>query len=116
MRMTVTSKHSPPRIEELPQLINVLFGDMSLVGPRPHAAAHNSKYEQVVGNYAFRHHVKPGITGLQVNGYRGETKEIELIEKRIEFDLWYINSWSIWLDILIVIRTAIGSLWQSRVY
>lgn len=104
-------------IDELPQLLNVIRGEMSLVGPRPHASAHNTAYERIIGNYAFRHHVKPGITGwAQVRGYRGETKAIDLMEKRIEFDLWYINNWSLWLDCLIVVRTAIGSFWQSRAY
>jgi undecaprenyl-phosphate galactose phosphotransferase/putative colanic acid biosynthesis UDP-glucose lipid carrier transferase len=104
-------------IDELPQLLNVLRGDMSLVGPRPHAAAHNVEYEQIIGSYAFRHHVKPGITGwAQVSGYRGETKAIALMEKRIECDLWYINNWSIWLDLSIIARTAVGSFWQARAY
>lgn len=93
-------------IDELPQLFNVLSGDMSLVGPRPHAAAHNSEYEQIIGNYAFRHHVKPGITGwAQVNGYRGETRTLNLMQKRVEYDLWYINNWSLWLEIKILLRT-----------
>ena len=82
-------------IDELPQLFNVLSGEMSLVGPRPHAAAHNEEYAKLVGNYAFRHHVKPGITGwAQVNGYRGETATVDLMAKRVELDLWYINKWS----------------------
>jgi Undecaprenyl-phosphate glucose phosphotransferase len=93
-------------IDELPQLLNVLTGDMSLVGPRPHAIAHNSEFEKIVANYAFRQHVKPGITGwAQVNGYRGETPTPELMAKRVEFDLWYIKNWSIWLDIRILFRT-----------
>ncbi|MGY4472346.1 Undecaprenyl-phosphate glucose phosphotransferase [Bradyrhizobium sp. LB9.1b] len=95
-------------IDELPQLFNVFNGEMSLVGPRPHAAAHNSEYEQIISHYAFRHHVKPGITGwAQVSGYRGETSAVELMEKRVEHDLWYINNWSVWLDISILLRTAI---------
>ncbi|MDI4238194.1 undecaprenyl-phosphate glucose phosphotransferase [Bradyrhizobium sp. Arg237L] len=93
-------------IDELPQLFNVLKGDMSLVGPRPHAAAHNSEYEQIIGNYAFRHHVKPGITGwAQVNGYRGETRTVGMMEKRVEYDLWYINNWTVWLDLRILLGT-----------
>jgi Undecaprenyl-phosphate glucose phosphotransferase len=92
-------------IDELPQLINVLRGEMSLVGPRPHAAAHNSEYEKLIGNYAFRHHVKPGLTGLaQVNGLRGETT-VESMQKRVEFDLRYINNWSIWLDVKLIAKT-----------
>ncbi|AMA61525.1 undecaprenyl-phosphate glucose phosphotransferase [Bradyrhizobium sp. CCGE-LA001] len=104
-------------IDELPQLLNVLKGDMSLVGPRPHAAAHNTEYEQIIGNYAFRHHVKPGITGwAQVNGYRGETRTLDLMQKRVEYDLWYINNWSLWLDIKIMLRTAIVSLRLSAAH
>ncbi|MCA1539914.1 undecaprenyl-phosphate glucose phosphotransferase [Bradyrhizobium sp. NBAIM32] len=104
-------------IDELPQLLNVLKGDMSLVGPRPHAAAHNTEYEQIIGNYAFRHHVKPGITGwAQVNGYRGETRTLDLMQKRVEHDLWYINNWSLWLDTRIVIRTAWASFGQKSAY
>ena len=95
-------------IDELPQLFNVLQGDMSLVGPRPHAVAHNNEFEKLVANYAFRHHVKPGITGwAQVNGYRGETPTPESIAKRVELDIWYINNWSFWTDIRILFRTLI---------
>jgi exopolysaccharide biosynthesis polyprenyl glycosylphosphotransferase len=95
-------------IDELPQLLNVLLGDMSLVGPRPHAAAHNSEYEQVISNYAFRQHVKPGITGwAQVNGYRGETLTVNMMKSRVDLDLWYINNWSIWLDAKIILRTVV---------
>jgi undecaprenyl-phosphate galactose phosphotransferase/putative colanic acid biosynthesis UDP-glucose lipid carrier transferase len=98
-------------IDELPQMLNVLIGDMSLVGPRPHAVAHNSEFEKLVANYAFRQHVKPGITGwAQVNGYRGETPTRELMAKRVEFDLWYIKNWSIWLDIRILFRTLMLGL------
>jgi Undecaprenyl-phosphate glucose phosphotransferase len=93
-------------IDELPQLINVLRGEMSLVGPRPHAAAHNSQYEQLIGNYAFRHHVKPGLTGwAQVNGMRGETN-VATMQRRVDLDLWYIDNWSLWLDLKIMARTA----------
>jgi lipopolysaccharide/colanic/teichoic acid biosynthesis glycosyltransferase len=94
-------------IDELPQLLNVLSGEMSLVGPRPHAVAHNNEYQKIVSNYAFRHHMKPGITGwAQVNALRGETGTIQLMERRIEHDLWYINHWSIWLDLRILIKTV----------
>ncbi|WP_247355415.1 undecaprenyl-phosphate glucose phosphotransferase [Bradyrhizobium sp. 160] len=104
-------------IDELPQLLNVLKGDMSLVGPRPHAAAHNTEYEQIIGNYAFRHHVKPGITGwAQVNGYRGETRTLELMQKRVDCDLWYINNWSLWLDVRIVVGTALSAFANTRAY
>jgi putative colanic acid biosysnthesis UDP-glucose lipid carrier transferase len=94
-------------IDELPQLFNVLKGDMSLVGPRPHALAHDYEYRVSIANYAFRHHVKPGITGwAQVNGFRGETSKIELMTERVEADLWYINNWSLWLDLRIMIGTC----------
>jgi Undecaprenyl-phosphate glucose phosphotransferase len=103
-------------IDELPQLFNVLQGDMSLVGPRPHAVAHNTEFEKRVAKYAFRHHVKPGITGwAQVNGYRGETPTSDLMARRVEFDLWYINNWSLWTDIKILLRTLIMGL-QSSAY
>ena len=95
-------------IDEVPQLINVLKGEMSLVGPRPHAVAHDDEYSTSIQKYAFRHHVKPGITGwAQVNGYRGETADVALMHKRIQCDLWYINNWSLWLDLRIMARTCI---------
>ena len=98
-------------IDELPQLFNVLYGDMSLVGPRPHAAAHNTEYEKVIADYAFRNHVKPGITGwAQVNGYRGETQTTDLMSKRVELDRWYVSNWSLWLDIVIMFRTLLLGL------
>ena len=104
-------------IDELPQLFNVLGGSMSLVGPRPHAAAHNTEYEKLIANYAFRHHVKPGITGwAQVHGFRGETSTVDLMEERVKFDLWYVNNWSFWLDIRIVSGTFLMLLWQSKAY
>ena len=93
-------------IDELPQFFNVITGDMSVVGPRPHASAHNSEYERIIASYAFRYHVKPGLTGwAQVNGLRGETQTVDLMARRIEFDLWYINNWSLWLDFRILLRT-----------
>jgi len=95
-------------IDELPQLINVLRGDMSLVGPRPHAIAHDLQYSQFIANYPHRQHVKPGITGwAQANGFRGETPTVSLMKKRCELDLWYITNWSLWLDIRILFRTAV---------
>ncbi|TYO63944.1 undecaprenyl-phosphate glucose phosphotransferase [Bradyrhizobium hipponense] len=95
-------------IDELPQLWNVLRGEMSLVGPRPHALAHDNYYNQMISNYAYRHHVKPGLTGwAQVNGFRGETPTIDLMKKRVEYDVWYVTNWSIWLDLRILMRTAI---------
>ena len=104
-------------IDELPQLFNVILGTMSLVGPRPHATSHNSKYEALIANYAFRHHVKPGLTGwAQINGYRGETRQIEQMERRVEHDLWYINNWSLWLDLRIVLQTVAVALRQTTAY
>jgi undecaprenyl-phosphate galactose phosphotransferase/putative colanic acid biosynthesis UDP-glucose lipid carrier transferase len=98
-------------IDELPQLFNVLYGDMSLVGPRPHAVAHNTEYEKLIADYAFRTHVKPGITGwAQVNGYRGETPTTDLMSKRVDLDRWYISNWSMWLDMVILFRTLILGL------
>jgi Undecaprenyl-phosphate glucose phosphotransferase len=93
-------------IDELPQLINVIAGHMSLVGPRPHALAHNGEFEQKIRLYAKRHNVKPGITGWsQVNGFRGETDTLEKMQKRVEFDIFYIDNWSILLDIYILYMT-----------
>jgi putative colanic acid biosynthesis UDP-glucose lipid carrier transferase len=95
-------------IDELPQLFNVLLGNMSIVGPRPHALAHDNYYSDVISSYAFRHHVKPGITGwAQVNGYRGETPTVELMKERVDLDLWYVDNWSILLDIQIILKTAL---------
>ena len=93
-------------LDELPQLFNVLTGDMSLVGPRPHALQHDEVYAKGISDYYARHNIKPGITGLaQVRGFRGETKEIDQMTKRIESDIEYINNWSIWLDLSILART-----------
>ena len=104
-------------IDELPQLINVLRGEMSLVGPRPHALAHDSAYEETIANYAFRHHVKPGITGwAQVNGLRGETPRVELMMQRVDLDLWYIRNWSIWLDLWILARTCLEVVRARNAY
>lgn len=95
-------------IDELPQLWNVLRGEMSIVGPRPHAVAHDEAYEDLIQRYAMRRFMKPGLSGwAQVNGSRGETPTIESMELRVQHDLWYIDNWSIWLDSFIVIRTAI---------
>ena len=95
-------------LDELPQLINVLRGEMSLVGPRPHALAHNSLYCKRIRSYANRHQVKPGITGLaQVNGLRGETDTQDKMKRRVDMDLYYIENWSIWLDLKILALTPI---------
>lgn len=104
-------------LDELPQIINVLQGRMSLVGPRPHASAHNEQYRKLVPRYMQRHMIKPGITGwAQVNGWRGETDTLEKMQKRIEFDLHYINNWSLWLDIKILILTLAKGLTGKNVY
>ncbi|MGC2080339.1 MAG: exopolysaccharide biosynthesis polyprenyl glycosylphosphotransferase, partial [Xanthobacteraceae bacterium] len=104
-------------IDELPQLFNVLRGEMSLVGPRPHAAAHDCEYEQQIAAYAFRYQLKPGITGwAQLNGYRGETRTVDLMSKRIEHDLWYIKNWSFWLDLKNLLGTLTIGIWRSPGY
>jgi Undecaprenyl-phosphate glucose phosphotransferase len=104
-------------IDELPQLVNVLKGDMSLVGPRPHAIAHDDEYGAAIANYAYRHHVKPGLTGLaQVSGCRGETVHLDQMKKRIDFDLWYIDNWSLLLDLRILARTALVPLDSRDAY
>lgn len=93
-------------LDELPQFINVLQGRMSIVGPRPHALAHNEHYKTLVESYMRRHMVKPGITGwAQVNGFRGETDTIEKMESRVEYDLYYIENWSVWFDLRIIFLT-----------
>jgi Undecaprenyl-phosphate glucose phosphotransferase len=93
-------------LDEVPQLLNVIAGDMSLVGPRPHAVAHNNAYEERIRLYARRHNVKPGITGwAQVNGYRGETDTVEKMARRVEHDLYYIDHWSVLLDIRVLLMT-----------
>lgn len=104
-------------IDELPQLVNVLRGEMSLIGPRPHALAHDNQFEKVLRDYAFRHHVKPGMTGwAQVNGLRGATPTVDLISRRITLDLWYINNWSLWLDIQILMKTFFEVLRKRNAY
>lgn len=104
-------------LDELPQLINVLKGDMSLVGPRPHAIEHNSYYGKLVENYANRHRVKPGITGwAQIHGLRGGTEDHRLMEARVEHDLEYIRKWSIWLDLRILFLTPIYGFISKNAY
>jgi putative colanic acid biosynthesis UDP-glucose lipid carrier transferase len=93
-------------IDELPQFINVLRGDMSIVGPRPHMLAHTEQYSELIDKYMVRHFVKPGLTGwAQVTGFRGETKELWQMEGRVKRDIWYMEHWSIWLDIRIIWMT-----------
>ncbi|MCJ2373483.1 undecaprenyl-phosphate glucose phosphotransferase [Pseudomonas sp. RGM 3321] len=107
-------------LDELPQLFNVAAGSMSMVGPRPHATATKAAgilFEQAVKEYTSRHRVKPGITGLaQINGYRGETDTVEKIEKRVEFDLEYIENWSVWFDLYILMRTVPAVLFTREAY
>ncbi len=116
------SKHDPRKtrlgdflrrssIDELPQFFNVLRGDMSVVGPRPHMLKHTEDYSRLIGDYMVRHFIKPGITGwAQVRGYRGQTEELWQMQKRVEHDIWYIEHWSFLLDIKIIIRTVINAL------
>jgi putative colanic acid biosynthesis UDP-glucose lipid carrier transferase len=104
-------------LDELPQFFNVFQGHMSVVGPRPHAVAHNEQYRKLVPGYMLRHKVKPGITGwAQVNGWRGETDTVEKMQRRVDCDLYYIRNWSIWLDIKIVVLTALRGFKQPAAY
>ena len=93
-------------LDELPQFINVLQGRMSIVGPRPHAVAHNELYRNLIKGYMIRHKVKPGITGwAQVNGFRGETDTLDKMQSRINFDLDYLRNWTLKLDLQIILKT-----------
>jgi putative colanic acid biosynthesis UDP-glucose lipid carrier transferase len=104
-------------LDELPQFINVLQGNMSIVGPRPHALSHNEQYKSLVQTYMWRHKVKPGITGwAQINGYRGETDTLDKMQKRVEFDLWYIENWSLFLDLRIVFLTIFKGFINKNAY
>ncbi len=104
-------------LDELPQFINVLQGRMSIVGPRPHAVAHNELYRKLIKGYMLRHKAKPGITGwAQVNGWRGETETLEKMKARIEHDLYYLNNWSIWLDLWIILRTILVVFRKDNAY
>jgi Undecaprenyl-phosphate glucose phosphotransferase len=104
-------------LDELPQLLNVLLGHMSLVGPRPHAIAHNGAFEKKIQLYAKRHNVKPGITGWsQINGYRGETETLAKMEKRVEYDIYYIDHWSVFFDLYIIIKTLFSKKSYSNAY
>jgi putative colanic acid biosynthesis UDP-glucose lipid carrier transferase len=103
-------------IDELPQLFNVLSGKMSMVGPRPHAVEHNTSYDKRIRAYMTRHRIKPGITGLaQIHGYRGETDTLDKMKKRVEYDMQYINNWSFWLDLEILLKT-IPALLRDEAY
>jgi putative colanic acid biosysnthesis UDP-glucose lipid carrier transferase len=104
-------------LDELPQFIQVLKGDMSIVGPRPHAIAHNEEYRGKITGYMLRHKVKPGITGwAQVNGWRGETDTLDKMRSRVEHDLEYIRNWGIWLDLKIILLTVFGRKARSNAY
>jgi Undecaprenyl-phosphate glucose phosphotransferase len=104
-------------IDEIPQLFNVLTGDMSLVGPRPHALSHDLEFERRISLYARRHNVKPGITGwAQIHGYRGEIDTDEKMRGRVEHDLFYIDNWSLWLDLQIIVRTVLSPAGYRNAY
>ncbi|WP_258305800.1 undecaprenyl-phosphate glucose phosphotransferase [Chromohalobacter israelensis] len=104
-------------LDELPQFYNVLQGRMSIVGPRPHALSHNEHYKELVESYMRRHKVKPGITGwAQVNGFRGETDTLEKMEQRVKYDLWYIDNWSLWLDVKIIFLTVFKGFISRNAY
>jgi putative colanic acid biosynthesis UDP-glucose lipid carrier transferase len=104
-------------LDELPQFINVLKGDMSIVGPRPHAVVHNEQYRKMISGYMLRHKMKPGITGwAQINGWRGETDTLEKMEKRVEFDLEYIHNWTLWFDIKIIFMTIFKGFVNKSAY
>lgn len=104
-------------LDELPQFLNVLQGSMSIVGPRPHAVAHNEQYRKIVDNYMIRHKIKPGITGwAQINGYRGETETVDKMEKRVRYDIQYMQNWSLWLDIKIIFLTVFKGFVSETAY
>jgi putative colanic acid biosynthesis UDP-glucose lipid carrier transferase len=101
-------------LDELPQILDVLQGTMSLVGPRPHAVEHNEHYSALIRGYEARHKVKPGITGwAQIKGFRGETDSVDKMRKRVEHDIYYIENWSLMLDLKILVATAFVA-WTSR--
>lgn len=104
-------------LDELPQFFNVLGGSMSIVGPRPHAVAHNEQYRRLIHGYMLRHKVKPGITGwAQINGWRGETDTIEKMRRRLDYDLEYVRNWSLWLDIRIIGLTIVKGFVGKNAY
>jgi putative colanic acid biosynthesis UDP-glucose lipid carrier transferase len=104
-------------LDELPQFINVLQGRMSIVGPRPHAVAHNEEYRRLIKAYMVRHKVKPGITGwAQVNGLRGETESIEKMQARVEYDLEYLRNWSLVFDLQIIAKTVRLVFFDRKAY
>jgi putative colanic acid biosynthesis UDP-glucose lipid carrier transferase len=104
-------------LDELPQFINVLEGKMSVVGPRPHAIAHNEEYRKLIPMYALRHKVKPGITGwAQICGYRGETDTLDKMEGRVRHDIFYLENWSVWMDLKIIFLTPVATIQNKNVY
>ncbi|MDO9194281.1 MAG: undecaprenyl-phosphate glucose phosphotransferase [Undibacterium sp.] len=104
-------------LDELPQFVNVLFGDMSIVGPRPHALQHNDLYKDQIDLYMLRHRVKPGITGwAQIHGFRGETDTLDKMAERVQFDLYYIRNWSFWMDVRIIAWTALKGWTGNNAY
>ena len=104
-------------LDELPQFFNVLQGRMSIVGPRPHAVEHNDYYKEHIDSYMKRHKVKPGITGwAQINGFRGETDTLDKMKKRVEYDLFYIENWSVWFDLKIIIKTIFHGFVDKNAY
>ena len=104
-------------LDELPQLFNVLRGEMSLVGPRPHAVAHNEQYAKVIDDYLSRHRVKPGITGwAQINGLRGETDTPDKMRRRVQYDLYYIDNWSLFFDLKILLLTPFVGFVNRNAY
>jgi len=111
-RMTKLGKFlRKSNLDELPQFFNVFMNDMSIVGPRPHMLKHTEDFSHLYKQYMVRHFVKPGLTGwAQVHGFRGEIRENKLLKKRIEHDIWYLENWSLWLDIRIVLLTVYVTL------
>ncbi len=104
-------------LDELPQIWNVLEGKMSFVGPRPHAVAHNEEYRKLINGYMIRHKVRPGITGwAQVNGLRGETSTVDRMHLRVQYDLDYLKNWSLWLDLKILMSTALTVVNDRNAY
>ena len=104
-------------LDELPQFFNVIKGEMSIVGPRPHAVAHNKEYKKLISKYMQRHLMKPGITGwAQINGYRGEIRTLQEMQTRVDFDLHYINTWSLWLDIKIILISIYKGFISKKAY
>lgn len=104
-------------LDELPQFWHVLTGKMSVVGPRPHAVYHHHKYIRLIDGYSSRHRVKPGITGwAQINGLRGETTTVDMMKKRVEYDLFYVENWTLELDFMILLRTVLTGMWSKNAY